>query len=301
MDRTVIMLRSILKILRGFELEWIGVKLAIPHGLPRSFEVELAADKVDKLKEALRGLLDQPMVPVKILQRTTGVLGWLSSIIPEVRPWLAMLWAVLTQALHQEGPKRERTRERKGLVFRRQLEHAARFLLALLCNLNGPTLRHTYRLQPQEVRWFKIETDACPTGMGAVLYFVGKPLMFWADTISDADLGLLKAERIPDYQTEFEMYTIFLSLKVFLPLVLQPFAIFLRTDNSASLHACLTYKAKSPLLTHLTAEFMLEFLCNGWIPPRGEHVAGVLNDTADSGRVGAGETGGGASTRHPPD
>lgn len=152
MDRTVIMLRSSLlwtalgfklswgKILRGFELEWIGVKLTILHGLPRTFEVELAADKVDKLKEALRGLLDQPMVPVKVLQRATGVLGWLSSNIPEVRPWLAMLWAVLTQALHQEGPKRQRARERKGLVFRRQLEHAAWFLLALLCNLNGPTL-----------------------------------------------------------------------------------------------------------------------------------------------------------------
>ena len=115
-----------------------------------------------------------------------------------------------------------------------------------------------------------------------MLYFAGKPLMFWADAISDADLSLLRAERIPDFQTEFEMYTIFLSLKFFSPLVPQPFAIFLRTDNSASLHACLTFKAKSPLLTHLTAEFLLEFLCNGWIPPRGERVAGVLNDTADS-------------------
>lgn len=111
--------------------------------------------------------------------------------------------------------------------------------------------------------------------MGAVLYFVGKPLMFWADGISDEDLSLLRAERIPDFQTDFEMYTIFLSLKLFLPLLPQPFAIFLRADNSASLHACLTFKAKSPLLTHLTAEFLLEFLWRGWTPPSGEHVAGV--------------------------
>ena len=87
LDRSRIMLRSILlraalgfklswgKVLRGFELEWIGVKLTIPRGLPRALEVELSADKVIKLKEALQGLLDKPLVPVKVLQRTTGVLG----------------------------------------------------------------------------------------------------------------------------------------------------------------------------------------------------------------------------------
>ena len=169
MDRTRVMLRSVLlwavlgfklswgKVLRGFDLDWIGVKLAVPRGLPRTFEVELAEDKVEKLKEALHGLLDQPMIPVKVLQRTTGILGWLSSIIPEVRPWLAMLWAVLTQALQQEGPKRLKTRERKGLVFRKQLEHAARCLLALLTNLAGPSLKHTYR-QPQDTRWYTLKT-----------------------------------------------------------------------------------------------------------------------------------------------
>ena len=78
------------------------------------------------------------------------------------------------------------------------------------------------------------------------------------------------------------MFTIFLSLKLFLPRLPQPFSIFLRTDNAASLHACLTFKAKSPLLTHLTAEFLLELLCHGWTPPTGEHIAGVLNDTADA-------------------
>ena len=66
MDRKRIMLRSVLlwaalgfklswgKVLRGFELDWIGVKLAVPRGLPRTFEVELAEDKVEKLKEALQ-------------------------------------------------------------------------------------------------------------------------------------------------------------------------------------------------------------------------------------------------------
>lgn len=109
-----------------------------------------------------------------------------------------------------QAPENPRT-QRVGFS---QLEHAARFLLALLTNVSGPTLRHTYRLQPQDARW----TDACPTGMGAVLYFVGKPLMFWADEISDEDLSLLHAERIPEFQTEFEMYTILLSVKLFLPL-----------------------------------------------------------------------------------
>lgn len=271
------------KVTRGQSIDWIGVQLEVSGTPVRELSVRLSKDKCVKLASMLQELLDKPMVSVKTLRHAAGLLGWLSGIVIEARPWLAMLWAALIQT-EQYQPKKVTTRRKKGLVYRKQIQHACTWLLRLLQtkSLDG-ALQHRFQFRPQDVTWYTIECDACPTGMGAVLLLYGKPVKFWKAKIGEDILSLLGsgAENSPKFQTEFEMFALFLSVKVFQEDLSQPFAFFIRTDNSAALQAALEYKAKSPLLVQLTVELMLEAYARGWPCLKGRHIQGVLNDTAD--------------------
>ena len=86
----------------------------------------------------------------------------------------------------------------------------------------------------------------------------------------------------PKFQTEFEMFALFLSVKLFAENLVQPFAFYIRTDNTAALQAALEYKAKSPLLVQLTVEVMMEAHALGWPYLQGRHIQGALNEMADS-------------------
>ena len=113
------------KVCRGTTRDWIGVQLCVLGQVPTHLEVTLSEDKTAKLVEALYSLLTGPVIPIATLRNAVGVLGWLSGIIPEARPWLSMLWAALTEGSQRSsvGPKRNTTRLRKGLLFRKQVEH----------------------------------------------------------------------------------------------------------------------------------------------------------------------------------
>ena len=100
--------------------------------------------------------------------------------------------------------------------------------------------------------------------------------------MTDDDLALLGggAERSPKFQAEFELFAIFISLKVFTEVVNYPCQIFLRTDNVSALIAALDFKAKSPIMNQLAAEISLQIEALN-LNLNGSHIAGLLNDTAD--------------------
>ena len=91
------------KVAWGKELQWIGFKFTIQGEWDDELRVQLADSKKEKLLEvfaeveAYRG-----MVPLYLLQYAVGVLGWLSSAVPVARPWMAMIWAAITQARHPQ-------------------------------------------------------------------------------------------------------------------------------------------------------------------------------------------------------
>ena len=117
------------KAIRGHVIDWIGVSLEVSDVPVKEMTVSLSPDKCAKLKSVLQELLQSSVVPVAKLRYAAGLLGWLSGIVVEARPWLAMLWAALIQT-EQYTPKRDTTRRRKGLVFRKQISHACTVHLA---------------------------------------------------------------------------------------------------------------------------------------------------------------------------
>lgn len=267
---------------KGTSLQWIGFQLSILQDEARSLQVELAPAKATKLLttfeelEACRG-----MVPLQLLQYAVGVLGWLSSAIPMSRPWLAMLWAVITQ---QKDPVKQTTRRRKGLVFVKQINNALRWLKALLTlGDTAHNLCKIHRWLPEQ-RAILVQTDASPFGLGGVCGVGGQLIAFYTDHLWQEDFQLFGSVRgDPAFQTEYEMLAVLVALRVFRGVMLQSNAnlIVLRCDNTAVLSAAFTYKASSPILAQLTAEIALELESMNMRHLIPQHVPGVLNRIAD--------------------
>ena len=123
------------KVHRGQELQWIGFKFKVCGPEHLDLHVELADAKRAKLLQVFDQLEQcRGVVPLHLLQYSVGVLGWLSSAIPAARPWLSILWSVITG---YKEPVKATTRRRKGLIFVKQIANAIRWLRGLLHLTDG--------------------------------------------------------------------------------------------------------------------------------------------------------------------
>lgn len=137
----------------------------------------MAEIKRKKLQGTLEQLLAyKGMMPLRLLQQAIGVLGWASSILMAARPWLSTLCAAATQHQRVEPIRRrarEREREKRSLVFVRQVENALRSLHALVQEIDAlrPGLSRTFKWRPDAPKIPKIliQTDVRPTGIGGFL------------------------------------------------------------------------------------------------------------------------------------
>ena len=270
---------------RGQQVQWIGFSMSLSGRQNGDVTVQLTDQKRKKLMEVFDQLLQcKGVLPLKLLQLAVGVIGWASSVMPMSRPWLAMLWAAVTQQRH---PIRQTTRARKGLVFVKQVDHAIRWLYALVKEVddrNSSCLKRTFRWRPR-AQTILVQTDACPEGMGGFLMIGKEFVAYWWDEVTEADLKLLGAQKgDPSYQTEWEMLAVWISLELFCPLLVgDDFStqILLRTDNTATIQAAIHHKASSPLMIQLAAEVALQIEAFGLLALFAQHVPGVLNEIAD--------------------
>ena len=269
---------------RGRKITWIGFELQLLDDPLPALRVQLPEAKRQRMKELFAEIRQYKGVfPLKLLQNTVGILGWLSSVVPLVRPWMAVLWAAISS--HQL-PKRDSTRKRKGLIFVKQVEKALKWLEALVdvTEQTNAGLQFTFYHSPDQLHVL-MQTDACPYGMGGLLAIHGQVVAFWYDSISPEDLDRFRALLgDPTWQTEWEMLAALISLKVFAQWFQSaqgPAQVWLRADNTGTLIAATRLKASSPLLVQLAAEFGLELSAQGLACVWGDHVPGVLNTTAD--------------------
>ena len=268
---------------RGTTLTWIGFQLTLCGKAESDLRVELTAQKQAKLEEVFEKILAcKGVVPVHILQYAVGVLGWMTSAISISRPWLAMLWAAITQRQH---PTRSTTRVRKGLVFVKQVENAVRWLHALIrTEAGGVRLQKVFRWRPHAPTVL-VQTDACPQGIGGFLCIGGSFIAYFNDKLSHFDFERFgSTPGDPAFQSEYELLALVVAVRVFQPWILHDDAVarvVLRSDNMATVGAAMRYKAVSPIMAQLTVELMLELESMQVSHVLAQHVAGSLNHLAD--------------------
>lgn len=172
------------------------------------------------------------------------------------------------------------------LVYLKQINHAVRWLHALIQEVDAlrPGLQKVFRYRPNDP-WVLIQTDACPTGMGAYLMIAGKFAAYWHDSVTAADLELLGATAgDPAFQSEWELLAVWISVETFMPILSELGCnprILLRTDNAATISAAMDYRAKSPLMVQLAAEISMQMEVHQLSQLRAEHVLGISNKIAD--------------------
>jgi len=205
-----------------------------------------------------------------------------------------MLWAALHAAKlgSAAGPKKWETRVRKGLAFKRQVDHAVKWLDHLV-QAKGSFLDGHPMVPLSKVFRFRshapivgVTTDACPTGLGGILNIGGKPVAYFALEVT-TELCKIFGDTAkvgdPSFQTEWELLAIFIAVKVFAKFLRKiRVQIFLKTDNTAALRAALEFKASSPIMCSLAAEISIQLEADGWDPLWGRHLRGIHNTLADS-------------------
>ena len=268
---------------RGHQLQWIGFELSLCGPDCKDLAVKLSEPKRLKLTQAFDEISRcKGVVPMQLLQYSAGVLGWLSSAVPITRPWMAMIWAAITQ---KRDPTRASTRRRKGLVFVKQVENAIRWLRALTEYRDGAfSLSKTFRWRP-EAPTMMVQTDASPFGLGGLLYQGGHIVAFFHDELHEEDFERFHSTRgDPAFQSEYELLAVFVALKVFEEWITfrhRVTRIMIRSDNMAVVSAAFQYKASSPIMVQLTAELVLQLEHMEVAHVVSQHVPGALNLIAD--------------------
>ena len=200
---------------RGASVCWIGVMLQL---LPSGLKVMLCPEKTERLRGMFQELRRHGnMIPTQTLQTAAGVLGWIANLIPAARPWASMLWAAVHASQASHTPAKLNTRVRKGLTFRKQVEHALHWLESMLTATvgSGPQLERVY-MWNEHAPVLELYTDACPTGLGGVLYSALKPVAYFSHQLTLEDAKLLGAQLgDPAFQSEFELYSVLVAVLVF--------------------------------------------------------------------------------------
>ena len=270
------------KVQRGAEIDWIGARFGLDE--ENGVTVSLSAEKAATLRTALDSMLRTTMVQEKRARSIAGLASWAASVVPRARPFVAHMFGAIADAKSSGPPARTTTRRRpKDLIFIRRFEHSARWLQALLRDETALVRKFSVNLRHTPTS-LGLRTDASPFGMGAVLFdFVtGAILAYWADSISDLDIGRFKAVRgAPDWQNEYELLAVVVSLEVFqTQLAGRTFA--LQADNTAAIQAALNLKSGKALLNTMAGEIALRLDRLRAHLGVTEHIPGLLNFVADA-------------------
>lgn len=130
-----------------------------------------------------------------------------------LRPFLAPLWAVLARCATNDGGSEDKSSRIAGSWF---TPSASLRIKALLEGEHGPMVRTFYADLGDEGK--EIITDACPWGIGGVLYQNGNPIRWFSSHLTKELLEKFRAAvGDPAHNTLWEAVALLVGLRLWLP------------------------------------------------------------------------------------
>ncbi len=277
---------SLAKLEAGSALSWIGVHFIVS---PTAVTLTIPQDKLEELRAFTAEIAKNSVISAATLRKFAGKMAFAGGVIPQLRPVLWPLWAVLARA---ECPANDAAvklglldkpggREQRYFIHVRRIRRCLAWLTQFWRGRAG-ALRRVHPLVVPEPTLI-MSTDASPWGIGGILQdAAGNIVSYFCDEVTQHDAEQLQGKRgEPDSQSVWELLAIVVALRAWSPRLVYEGVFRLRSDSMASLSAL--FRNSSPagpmsklllMLSLHNAELVGGLRCL-------EHVPGVANVIPD--------------------
>ena len=266
----------------GRTVEWIGAQIAIMSN--RAVRVSIPREKLEALRETTASFLDSTVIGVRQLRSYAGGLSFVAGLVPVLRPFLAPLWSALADSA-SEGRVGTRTsfksRTARQLIHTKRIAVALKWIRALLAGEHGDMVRDF--AAEVTTTGMSIATDACPWGIGGVLYENHAPVRWFASPLTEDVLAKFQAETgVPGFNTLWEALALLVACRLWLPKASRKLSWRVQSDNVGALRMLLTLGTKSGQLAVVAREVALDLASQNYALTELQHVQGITNVAPDA-------------------
>ena len=271
----------------GSSLRWIGAQVTASAEV---FSVEVPEDRAAELLRDIRDCLGKTVVSRRSVQQLAGRINFFAGLVPVMRPFLASVWAALSDAPDEaSGPgpssrgasaRADRVR-RQGLIHVRRFRHGLLWFEAFFAGHRG-SLRRDFPLGADRPVPAVAVVDASPWGIGGVLFLQGRPVQWFSDGVTDDDLSVFDAARGESaFNTTWEGLALVVALRLW-GRCSEGWRIGLRSDSLGALLAVSQLRARAPGLSLVVGEIALMIAEWGLCLGSAVHIPGSANALADA-------------------
>ena len=276
---------------RGRRTTWIGIQFEIEPA-EAAMMLTIPGKMIKELREALESWKDKGMISVRHLRSVTGKASWMAGILPRWRWIVSIMYAVL--ASHdcdvKSGAERRRAQRRDDDRVKEHLIPVKRVELPRLFLLEAIQQAATQLIRKEPFTEKKIDrgivTDACPTGLGAILVTRTtsgqlKPYEAFYSKVTEEEakmLGVPYGES--DSQSALEAYALLRAMQKW-STKLKKRGFFIKSDSMVALAVTRKLASSTPALNFIAAEMSILLSKLNCGRMQLIHVPGQLNKEAD--------------------
>ena len=155
------------------------------------------------------------------------------------------------------------------------------WVIALLQGEHG-RLKRRFEARKTDEGW-EIITDACPWGIGGILYKKSIPQRWFSAELSSALLEKFKAKKGESgFNTAWEALALLTALRLWLPRLPKMLSVRVKSDNVGALRMLLNLTSSSDPLSIIAREVALDIASDNYQISELEHVPGITNVAADA-------------------
>ena len=265
----------------GLEVKWVGATIKVDNK-ERTVKVAIPEDKLQKLLTQVDGFLKAPVVGTRALRSFAGSMAFVAGLVLVLRPFLAPLWAVLARGATNDGWSGDVSSRTAGkLVHTKRIAPSLTWIKALLEGEHGPMVRTFYA--DLEDEGMEIITDACPWGIGGVLYLKGQPIKWFSSPLTKELLEKFHAAvGDPAHNTLWEAVALLVGLRLWLPRANKRVAVRVKSDNIGALRTLLKLTSPKEAMGAIAREVALDIASGNYQVHELIHIPGITNVAADA-------------------
>ena len=232
----------------GENVKWIGATIQTMDQ-EQAIRVSVPKDKLDDFRTRCSQFRSRPVIGRKQLRSFTGALSFIGGIVPYLKPFLASLWAAVSQA-------NDKSHALRRLVHTKRVGQALDWVQTFL---NEEKILCRVVRAKRMSAGATIFTDASTRGMGAVLIIGDVPMEYFSFPIpSEFILRFKAATGDPKHMALWESLCLLVAARTWLIRYPIGSTARVRADNISALYMIKKCSARSPDLAAVARELALD-------------------------------------------